>query len=75
MSQRFLLREVWERLEVDGAEGVRFAIRDPTMRAFRQLLFFKVIQVLRQIGLLSDDLKKLLLEQSLARPDQFRGLT
>ncbi len=72
MSQRFLLREVWERMEIDAREGVRFAAGDPTMRAFRQLLFFKVIQVLRQIGLLSDDIKKLLLEQSLARPGQFR---
>jgi hypothetical protein len=73
MSQRFLLREVWERLEVDSRAGVAFAARDPTMRAFRQLLFFKVIQVLRQIGLLSDDIRNLLLEQSLARPDQFRA--
>lgn len=75
MSQRFLLREVWERLEVDGGTGVRFAKRDPTMRAFRQLLFFKIIQVLRQIGLLSDDIKTLLLAESLARPEQFRSTT
>jgi hypothetical protein len=75
MSQRFLLREVWERLEVDVRAGVRFARHDATMTAFRQLLFFKVIQVLRQIGLLSDDIKTLLLAESLAQPDAFRGTT
>ncbi len=73
MSQRFLLREVWERLGVNVRAGVRFARRDPTMIDFRQLLFFKVIQVLRQIGLLSEDIKKLLLAESLAQPDAFRG--
>ena len=73
MSQRFLLREVWERLGVDIRAGVRFARHDPTMIAFRQLLFFKVIQVLRQIDLLSEDIKNLLLAESLAQPDAFRG--
>jgi hypothetical protein len=75
MSQRFLLREVWERLEIDVRAGVRFAGHDPTMRAFRQLLFLKVIQALRQIGLLSDDIRNLLLAESLARPDAFRATT
>jgi hypothetical protein len=74
MSQRFLLREVWERLGADVDEGLRFAKRDPKMAAFRQLLFFKVIQVLRQIGLLSADIRELLLAESLATPEAFRGM-
>jgi hypothetical protein len=74
MSQRFLLREVWERLGADVDEGLRFAKRDPKMAAFRQLLFFKVIQVLRQIGLLSADIRELLLTESLAMPEAFRGM-
>lgn len=73
MSQRFLLREVWERMGLDPRAGVAFAAHDPTMRSFRQLLFFKVIQVLRQIGLLSDDIRKLLLDESLARPQTLRN--
>ncbi|MBS2965014.1 ferritin-like domain-containing protein [Actinocrinis puniceicyclus] len=74
MSQRFLLREVWERLALDAEAGVRFAKNDPMMSGFRQLLFFKVIQVLRQIGLMSDRIRDLLLAESLARPDAFQGV-
>jgi hypothetical protein len=73
MSRRFLLREVWERLGLDVELGVRFAKHDATMTGFRQLLFFKVIQVLRQIGLLSDRIRDLLLEEGLARPEVFRA--
>jgi hypothetical protein len=69
MSERFLLREVWERLDLDVAQGVRFARNDPMMVGFRQLLFFKVVQVLRQIGLLSDKVRELLVAEALARPE------
>jgi hypothetical protein len=69
MSQRFLLREIWERLDLDVAEGIRFARNDPNMVAFRQLMFHKVIQILRQIGLLSDRVCELLSSERLARPD------
>jgi hypothetical protein len=69
MSQRFLLREIWERLELDVNEGVRFAKNDPDMVALRQLLFHKVVHVLRQVGLLSDKVRELLSSERLARPD------
>ena len=69
MSQRFLLREVWERLDLDVAQGLLFARNDPMMVGFRQLLFFKVVQVLRQIGLLSDKVRGLLVSEALARPE------
>ena len=69
MSARFLLREIWERLDLDVAEGIRWAKYDPNMVAFRQLMFHKVVQVLGQIGLLSDRLCELLSSERLARPD------
>jgi hypothetical protein len=69
MSQRFLLREIWERLDLDVAQGVQFTKNDPNMVAFRQLLFHKVIQILRQIGLLSDKVRDLLISEHLARPE------
>jgi hypothetical protein len=72
MSQRFLLTEVWERMGIDVRAGTRFAKADPTMAAFRQLLFFKVIQVLRQLDLLSDGIRELLLSESLARAEALR---
>jgi hypothetical protein len=74
MSQRFLLREVWEKLGVDAEAGIRFARKDPGMTAFRQLLFFKVIQVLRQIGLLDEGIRDLLLAESLATRSSFQGM-
>jgi hypothetical protein len=47
MPQRFLLREIWERLDLDVAAGVRFAKNDPNVVAFWQLLLHKVVQILR----------------------------
>jgi hypothetical protein len=73
MAQRFLLREIWERMGADPRAGMDFARRDPTMLGFRQLMFFKVIQVLRQIGLLSPEIRDLLLAESLAVPATFGG--
>lgn len=69
MSERFLLREIWERLDLDVPQGIRFAKNDPNMVAFRQLLFHKVIHILRQIGLLTDKVRELLSSERLARPD------
>ncbi|WP_067464238.1 ferritin-like domain-containing protein [Actinomadura macra] len=71
MSQRFLLGEVWEHLGVDVAAGRRFVRNDPRMVAFRQLLFFKVVQVLRQIGMLTPAVRDLMLAESLAQPEVF----
>jgi para-aminobenzoate N-oxygenase AurF len=72
MSQRFLLREIWERLDLDVAAGIRFAKNDPNMIAFRQLLFHKVVQILRQVGLLTDGVRELLGSEGLARPEALR---
>ncbi|MFF4579781.1 ferritin-like domain-containing protein [Streptomyces sp. NPDC001389] len=50
---RFLLTDVWERLMVDRAEGVRFATYDPGLAAYRRSLFSRVVPMLAQIGLLT----------------------
>ncbi|GGP32551.1 hypothetical protein GCM10018980_73060 [Streptomyces capoamus] len=74
MSRRFLLREVWERMELDVERGVTFAMNDPMMFGYRQLLFQQVIHLLRQLGLLSPKLRELFLSESLAKPEAFRGM-
>ncbi|PSJ27389.1 ribonucleotide reductase [Streptosporangium nondiastaticum] len=74
MSRRFLLREVWERMDLDVERGLRFARTDPMMYGYRQLLFQQVIHILRQLGLLSPKLRDLFLAESLARPEAFHGM-
>lgn len=69
MSRRFMLREVWERMDLDVAKGLRFARTNPMMATYRQLLFQQVIHVLRQLGLLSERVKELLLAENLVRPE------
>ena len=73
MSQRFLLREIWEKMDLDVAKGTYFAKTDPTMVSFRQLLFRKVIQILRQINLLTPKIRNLMLSEALALPQAFSG--
>jgi hypothetical protein len=43
------------------------------MIGFRQLLFHKVVHVLRQIGLLSEKVSQLLVSEALVRPDTLHG--
>ena len=69
MSRRFLLREVWERMELDPEKGVHFARHNPMMSTYRQMLFQQVIHVLRQLGMLSERVKELLLAENLVRPE------
>jgi hypothetical protein len=52
--QRFLLEDVWSRLDVPRADGMAFARTDPMMVRYRRTVFAKVITVLRDIGLLTD---------------------
>jgi hypothetical protein len=51
MRRRFLLEDVWERLEVDRTAGAEFAARDPLMIAYRQVIFAKVISCIARLGL------------------------
>lgn len=54
MRRRFMLEDVWERLEVDRSQGVDFAAHDDLMVKYRQAIFSRVIVALDQIGLMTD---------------------
>jgi hypothetical protein len=51
MRNRFIAREVWERLDFDVEECVDFTDRSPTQQAFRQFLFSRIVPCVRDIGL------------------------
>ena len=51
MRDRFIAREVWERLEFDVEECVEFTDRSPTQLAFRQFLFSRIVPCVKDIGL------------------------
>jgi hypothetical protein len=51
MRNRFIAREVWERLEFDVEECVEFTDRSPTQLAFRQFLFSRIVPCVKDIGL------------------------
>lgn len=72
MRRRFLLEDVWERLEVDSSAGMEFAATNDLMVAYRQAIFARVVTALGRIGLMTpkvhDGLAKLdLLGYSSAR--------
>jgi hypothetical protein len=70
----FLLRKIWESLDLDLAAGVRFAKNDPNVVAFRQLLLHTVAQILRKIGF-SHGVCELLDSEHLPRLDALRVWT
>jgi P-aminobenzoate N-oxygenase AurF len=51
MRNRFIAREVWERLDFDVAECVEFTENSPLQQAFRQLLFSRIVPCVKDIGL------------------------
>jgi hypothetical protein len=53
MRRRFLLEDVWERLDVDRAAGVEFAATNPLMIAYRQAVFAKIVPALGRLGLMT----------------------
>ncbi|SCG39736.1 ferritin-like domain-containing protein [Micromonospora humi] len=53
MRRRFLLEDVWERIEVDRDEGVDFAAHNELMIKYRQAIFARVVTALANIGLLT----------------------
>jgi hypothetical protein len=52
--RRFLLEEVWERLDVPRADGMAYAADDQLMVKYRQTIFTKVVSALRGIGLMTE---------------------
>jgi len=53
MRRRFLLEDIWERLDVDRAEGVEFAATNEMMVKYRQAIFAKIVVALDNIGLMT----------------------
>lgn len=53
LRRRFLLADIWQRMEVDEQAGTRFALVDPGLVAYRRAMFSRVIPMLAQIGMLS----------------------
>jgi P-aminobenzoate N-oxygenase AurF len=51
MRNRFIAREVWERLGYDVAECVEYTEQSATQQAFRQLLFTRIVPCVKDIGL------------------------
>jgi hypothetical protein len=66
--RRFLLEEVWERLDVPRVEGTEFAASNAVMISYRQAIFTKVVSSLRSIGLLTDRVRDGLLDLGLISP-------
>lgn len=58
MRDRFQMREVWENLGFDVAECLEYMNRGPRMRAFRSLLFTRIVPCVRDIGLWGDRVKQ-----------------
>jgi hypothetical protein len=59
MYDRFLLEQVWERMEIPVAEGKEFASSNPLMAIFRQMLFSKIVPNLNKLGLLTPRVREL----------------
>jgi len=59
MYDRFLLEQVWERMEVPVDEGKAFADANPLMMLFRQMLFAKIVPNLNKLGLLTPRVRDL----------------
>jgi hypothetical protein len=57
MRRRFLLEDVWHRIEVDHDEGVHFASHNELMIKYRQAIFAKVVTALSNIGLLTEKVR------------------
>ncbi|HXC85415.1 MAG TPA: ferritin-like domain-containing protein [Trebonia sp.] len=51
MRNRFIAKEVWERLGYDVAECVEFSEQSASQQAFRQLLFTRIVPCVKDIGL------------------------
>jgi hypothetical protein len=69
MRDRFLATEVWERLGIPVADGLRDSARSPMLQLFQRVLFAKITPNLRKIGLLTPDLTSRLVAIGAIAPD------
>ena len=58
LRDRFQGREVWETLGFDVKECVDFVEESPLMRAYRSLLFTRIVPIVKDIGLWGDKIQK-----------------
>jgi hypothetical protein len=58
MRRRFLLDDVWARLDVDRVQGEDFTASNEVMIAYRQAMFSKVVSALQRIGLMTDRVRR-----------------
>jgi hypothetical protein len=52
MRDRFLARDVWERMGLPPDECCRYALESPSMIEFRRMLFSKIVPNVKKLGLL-----------------------
>jgi hypothetical protein len=57
MRDRFLARDVWERMGMPADECCEYALRSPSMIEFRRMLFSKIVPNVKKLGLLDDWLR------------------
>jgi hypothetical protein len=53
MRDRFLAREVWERVGLPADQCCRYALESPSMIEFRRMLFSKIVPNVKKLGLLN----------------------
>ncbi|WP_280722483.1 ferritin-like domain-containing protein [Kitasatospora sp. MAA4] len=58
MRDKFRMQEVWETLGFDMKESLEYMNRGPRMRAFRSLLFARIVPCVRDIGLWGPRVRK-----------------
>jgi hypothetical protein len=76
MSECFLLPEVWKRLGIRDADGIRFAATHPMMVTYRQTLFTRIIASLTRIGVMTPRVRDRFATLNLIGPGGARaGLT
>jgi hypothetical protein len=57
MRDRFLARDVWERMGMPADECCTYALESPSMIEFRRMLFSKIVPNVKKLGLLDDWLR------------------
>jgi hypothetical protein len=58
MRDRFLARDVWERMGMPADECCGYALASPSMIEFRRMLFSKIVPNVKKLGLLDDWLRE-----------------
>ena len=67
MRDRFLAREVWERVGLPVDECANLALVSPSMQEFRKMLFSRIVPNIKRLGLLDDWLSEKFFELGILR--------